>query len=64
MFIVCTISINLHADVIECEVKEETGTVKVLDITSDKFLQPVLKELGGKRQLNKIYLPSNFKFLV
>ena len=47
MFIVCTISINLHADVIECEVKEETGTVKVLDITSDKFLQPVLKELGG-----------------
>jgi hypothetical protein len=27
--------------------KEKTGTVKVLDITSDKFLQPVLKELGG-----------------
>ncbi len=47
MFIVCTISINLHADVIECEIKEKTGTVKVLDITSDKFLQPVLKELGG-----------------
>ncbi len=46
MFIVCTISINLHADVIECEVKEETGTAKVLDITSDKFLQPVLKKLG------------------
>jgi len=46
MFIVCTISINLHADVIECEIKEKTGTAKVLDITSDKFLQPVLKKLG------------------
>ncbi len=47
LFIVCTMSINLHANVIECEIKEETGTVKVLDVTSDKFLQPVLKELGG-----------------
>ncbi|CAC9603618.1 hypothetical protein [uncultured Gammaproteobacteria bacterium] len=34
-------SINLHADIIECEIKEKTGTDKVLNITSDKFLQPV-----------------------
>ncbi len=47
LFIVCTMSINLHANVIECEIKEETGTVKVLDVTGDKFLQPVLKELEG-----------------
>ncbi|OIR25421.1 hypothetical protein [Bathymodiolus thermophilus thioautotrophic gill symbiont] len=47
LFVVCTISINLHADVIECEIKEKIGTAKVLDITSDKFLQPVLNELEG-----------------
>ena len=47
LFVVCTISINLHADAIECEIKEKIGTVKVLDITSDKFLQPVLDELGS-----------------
>jgi hypothetical protein len=34
------------SEVIECEIKEKTGTAKVLDITSDKFLQPVLKKLG------------------
>lgn len=48
LLFVCTIPINLHAtNIIECEIKEKTGIAKVLNITSDKFLQPVLRELGN-----------------
>jgi hypothetical protein len=54
MFIVCTISINLHADVIECEVKEETGTVKVLGNSGDEVIAIGFNDLTTEKTVNGV----------